>query len=48
MGEGPGFVAVRQAPEVFAVGNARASPGITPAARLADRLTWYLHCQPMY
>ena len=48
MGEALGFGAGGQAPEVVAVGYARASLDLTAVAQLAGHLPWYQHRQLMY
>jgi hypothetical protein len=47
VGEATGFVTVGQALEVVAMGYAHASPCLAQVARLANRLPWYLHHQPI-
>ena len=47
VGKALGFVAVRHALEVVAMGYACASLRLAQVARLADCLPWYLHRQPM-
>jgi len=47
MGEVPGCMAVGQAPEVVAQGYGRATPPLAQVERMADRLPWYQHCQPI-
>jgi hypothetical protein len=42
------FVAMRQMPEVVAVGYARASPGCAQLTPLADRHPWNLRRKPIY